>query len=201
MTEEMIEIKNEDDYGWYSIHVYSGSEEEVRTTIDNLRNDGEVGEFFGTHRYIGKDGKEKESSVFIPWEVVEINKDGKRREKNTYPGYVFVKLKFVNGNQVDPTVWYRITNSESIVGFVGQSNPVPLQAEEVRRLGIDINQDIDIKEGDSILIINGPFKNMTGLVEKITEKVDSGKKIVRAKVMMFGRETSLDLSYEDVDKL
>lgn len=165
---------------WYTVHVYTGKENEVKDKVLELKNDKEVGEYI--------------KDVFIPTEVVLVkaNSNTKAR-KNSYPGYIFVKARITN------TSWYRIRNIEHVVGFAGQgSNPTPLTPEEIRRLDIEKVEILyDFNVGDDIKIIRGSFDTFTG---KVTEVMHDKEK-VKARVLMFGRETEIELSYDDIDKL
>jgi transcriptional antiterminator NusG len=128
-------------------------------------------------------------------EKISIVKGGDKgyRQKNSYPGYLFVKMI------INKESWYRIRNKEGVIGFAGQgTRPSPLTDEEVRRLGLeDVEIDLNIRSGDQIMIIKGPFENMTGVVEE----ADPVKKTLKAKITMFGRDNQLNLVYDDIDKI
>lgn len=165
---------------WYTVHVYTGKENEVKEKVLELKNDKEVGEYI--------------EDVFIPTEVVLAKgSSNTKARKNSYPGYIFVKARITN------TSWYRIRNIEHVVGFAGQgSNPIPLTPEEIRRLDIEKVEILyNFNVGDDIKIIRGSFDTFTG---KVTEVMQDKEK-VKARVLMFGRETELELSYDDIDKI
>ena len=110
-----------------------------------------------------------------------------------FPGYVIVKMVITNES------WYLVRNTQGVTGFVGNaSNPMPLSTEEVRRMGIEkIYIDLDLKEGDTVKVINGPFESFMGTVEEVNME----KQTLRAKISMFGRETPVELDFAQVDKI
>jgi transcriptional antiterminator NusG len=166
---------------WYVVHVYTGQEEVVRRGITELMDDLDIGKYI--------------FDTSIQNEKISIVKGGGKgyKQKNSYPGYLFVKMV------INKESWYRIRNKEGVIGFAGQgTRPTPLTDEEVRRLGIeDVDIDIDVNSGDQIMIIRGPFENMTGVVEE----ADPVKKTLKAKITMFGRDKQLNLVYDDIDKI
>ena len=110
-----------------------------------------------------------------------------------FPGYVLVKMIVTNES------WYLVRNTQGVTGFVGHgSDPVPLTVEEVRRMGIEkIYIDLDVKVGDTVKVINGPFENFMGVVEEVNME----KQTLKAKVSMFGRDTPVELDFAQVDKI
>ncbi len=166
---------------WYVVHTYSGHENKVKVNIEKLVENRGMQDLI--------------LSVVVPTEdVVEI-KSGQRKIKTRkmFPGYVLVKMIVTNES------WYLVRNTQGVTGFVGHgSEPVPLTVEEVRRMGIEkITIDLDIKVGDSIKVINGPFEGFMGVVSDL----DSEKQTMRVLINMFGRDTLVELEYAQVDKL
>ena len=97
--------------------------------------------------------------------------------------------------------WYIIRNTQGVTGFVGpDSKPVPLTKREVRKFGIKEDKpvlNININVGDNINIIQGPFKDLVAEVKE----VDTDKQIIKALIDMFGRDTIIDLSFEDIETI
>jgi transcriptional antiterminator NusG len=99
--------------------------------------------------------------------------------------------------------WYVVRNTPRVTGFVGAGvNPVPLKKEEVDYLfskmeGATAKHNIDMTAGESILIVDGPFKDLEGKVNSIDQ--DRGK--VKVLVSMFGRETPIELDFLQVKKI
>lgn len=166
---------------WYVVHTYSGHENKVKMSIEKLV------ESRGMEDLI--------QAIVVPTEEKAEPKDGRMviKTKKLFPGYVIVKMIITNES------WYLVRNTQGVTGFVGNgSNPIPLSVEEVRRMGIEkIEVDLDLKVGDSIKVINGPFDGFVGEVEEINEE----KSTVKAKISMFGRETGVELEFAQIDKI
>ena len=166
---------------WYVIHTYSGYENKVKDTLE------QIVENRGLQDYI------QEVSVPVE-EQVEI-KDGKKNvvQKKLYPGYVLVKMILTD------EMWYIVRNTRGVTGFVGPNKPVPLSEEELAIMGLlkDWDPVIDYAVGDSVKVINGPLESFIGTVEEINME----KKKVRVLVSMFGRETPVELEFTQVLRL
>lgn len=166
---------------WYVVHTYSGYENKVKDSIERMV------EYRGMQDLI--------LEVAIPTENrVEI-KNGQRkvRQRKLYPGYVVVKMIVTN------ETWYLVRNTEGVTGFVGHgSDPIPLTKEEVVRMGMEkMRIELDIEVGDTVRIVSGPFEGHMAIVEDINTE----KQIVKARASMFGRDTSVELEFSQVDKL
>ena len=95
--------------------------------------------------------------------------------------------------------WYIVRNTRGVTGFVGPaSKPVPLTEEELRNLGIIEKETIttDLKVGDEIEVLSGPFESYTGVIEEIN--IDKAK--LKVNISMFGRETPVELDFTQVSK-
>ena len=117
-----------------------------------------------------------------------------------FPGYVLVEM--IMSDQA----WFIVRNTPGVTGFVGShgagSKPAPLLPEEVerilRQLGMSARHtDVDFNVDDTVTIIDGAFSGLSG---KITE-VDAEKLKLKVNIDMFGRETSTELDYDQVDKI
>lgn len=166
---------------WYVVHTYSGHENKVKVNIEKIVENRGMQELV--------------LSIIVPTEdVVEI-KNGQRKVKTRkmFPGYVIIKMIVTNES------WYLVRNTQGVTGFVGHgSEPIPLTNEEVRRMGIEkVYVEIDVELGDSIKVVNGPFEGFMGVVEE----VNLDKQTLRVKISMFGRDTPVELEFNQVDKL
>lgn len=118
----------------------------------------------------------------------------KVKERKLFPGYVIVKM-IINDES-----WYLVRNTRGVTGFVGPgSKPVPLTDKEVRALGVQeiVVSDIDLKIKDAIKVIAGPFESFIGTVESINAE----KRKVKVYISMFGRETLVELDFDQIEKL
>ena len=164
---------------WYVVHTYSGHENKVKVNLEKLVENRGMQDLV--------------LQVIVPTETVYDRDSGKSKERKIFPGYVIVKMIVTNES------WYLVRNTQGVTGFVGQgSEPIPLSDEEVRRMGIEKTVIVmDIHPGDSVKVITGPFKGFVASVEE----VNADKQTIKAKVDMFGRSTSVELEYDQVDKL
>jgi transcriptional antiterminator NusG len=166
---------------WYVVHTYSGHENKVKVNIEKLVENREMQDLV--------------LSIVVPTEDVIELKNGQRKIKTRkmFPGYVLIKMIVTNES------WYLVRNTQGVTGFVGHgSEPVPLTIDEVRRMGIEkIIVEMDIKVGDSIKVINGPFEGFMGTVSSFDEE----KQTMRVLISMFGRDTLVELEYAQIDKL
>ncbi|MBV1816782.1 transcription termination/antitermination protein NusG [Anaerosalibacter bizertensis] len=167
---------------WYVVHTYSGHENKVKANIEKMvENRGMKDDIF---------------EVIVPTEEYIETKSGKKKvkERKMFPGYVILKM-IINDES-----WYLVRNTRGVTGFVGPgSKPVPLSDSEVKALGVQetISPNIDLEEGDSVKVISGPFENFMGTVDNINLE----KKKVKVFVSMFGRETLVELDFEQIEKL
>ena len=166
---------------WYVVHTYSGYENKVKAdiekTIENRHLEDEILE------------------VRIPMQdVVEMKNGAKKQvQKKMFPGYVLINMV------MNDDTWYVVRNTRGVTGFVGPgSKPVPLTEAEMRPLGIKEEKVVvDFKEGDTVTIIGGVWKDTVGVIQSMNE----GKQIVTINVELFGRETPVEISFAEVKKM
>lgn len=173
---------------WYVVHTYSGYENKVKANLEK--------------RVETMGMSDKIFRVVIPEEEETDFKDGKKRVvlKKTFPGYVLVEIIMTDDS------WYVVRNTPGVTGFIGSSGggakPTPLLPEEVefilKQMGVkERKAEIDFALGEMVEVLEGPFAHFQGKVEEIDE--DKGK--VKVSVDMFGRETKMELDFEQVQKL
>ena len=170
---------------WYVVHTYSGHENKVATT---LKQRVEVGGFVN-----------RIFKLFIPQQQKIVVSEGKKRsvEERLFPGYVIVQML------LDDDSWYIVRSTPGVTGFVGMgSTPTPLPESEVKSLMRFAKMEAPKFEAkfrvdDSVKIIDGPFKDFLGKVDEVNE--DQGK--VKVLVSVFGRETPVELDFEQVVNL
>ena len=166
---------------WYVVHTYSGYENKVKANIEKTIENR------GLHEEI--------LEVRVPMEeVVEVKNGVKKTSlKKMFPGYVMINMV------MNDDTWYVVRNTRGVTGFVGPgSKPVPLTEAEMKPLGIQ--KDVvsaDFKEGDMIMIIKGAWKDTVGAVQKM----DYTKGTATINVELFGRETPVEISFEEVRRV
>lgn len=180
MAKRYDETKN-----WYAIHTYSGYEEKVAESI--------------RQRAESLDMSDKIFEVLVPKEKMIEIKNGKRKivEKRIFQGYVLVHMKLTED------AWYIVRNTPNVTGFVGTGiDPTPISKDELekirKRMGLEQpKHKIDLKEGEVVNIIDGPFKGFDGSINEI----DPTKGKLKVLVNMFGRETPVELDTLQVKKV
>ena len=175
----------ESEKNWYVIHTNSGYEKKVK---DNLE------------RKVRSMGLENVIERILVPEEDEIDvKDGRKRtvRRKIYPGYVFVEM------EVNDRSWYVVRNTPGVTGFVGSATkPVPLEPQEVRRIlksqGIEkeVRPQISVEIGEQVRIISGPFDNFYATITEINNE----KGTLKGLIDMFGRETSVEVDYSQIEK-
>jgi transcriptional antiterminator NusG len=170
---------------WYVIHTYSGYEDAVAS---NLKQ-----------RIESLGMEDKIFNVLVPKERKIKIRGGKKEivEEKIYPGYVFVEMIVTDDS------WYVVRNTPNVTGFVGSGiTPIPVSDEEMQKLlkRIEVKEPqykIEIKIGDLVKIIDGPFKDFDGKVAEVDE--ERGK--VKVLINMFGRDTPVELDSLQIKKL
>ncbi|MFA5838763.1 MAG: transcription termination/antitermination protein NusG [Candidatus Paceibacterota bacterium] len=170
---------------WYAIHTYAGYENAV---VRNLKQRAES---------LGME--DKIFDVIVPVKKVVKVKRNKRveEEEKVYPGYVLVDMV------VDDDSWYVVRNTPRVTGFVGTGvHPTPMEEGEINELfskmgSETVEHNIDLQTGDSVVIVDGPFKDLEG---KIGE-VDRNKGKIKVLIPMFGRETPVELDFLQIKRI
>lgn len=176
------------DKRWYIIQAFSGYEKQVQRSLIERIKRSEYADFFG--------------EVLVPTEEVVEMKDGKKRttERKLFPGYVLIEM------QMQDETWHIVKNCPNINGFVGGTpeNPVPISKAEAERILKRIDQSSDaprpktlFEPGEEVLVIDGPFTDFKGLVEK----VDYEKSKLHLTVSVFNRPTPVELEFSKVEKI
>jgi len=172
---------------WYVVNTYSGHESKVKEKLEAKI------ESMGMEDYIYR--------VVIP-ETTEVEvKDGVKKEKTKkmFPGYILVEMV------MSDEAWYIVRNTPGVTGFIGSSGkgakPTPLLPQEIDRILVNmgmsrVNVEDDLKVGDSVSIVDGPFKGMIGKVDNI----DTENNRLNILIDLFGQETSVDVELFQVSK-
>ena len=175
---------------WYVIHSYSGYENKVKANL--------------TTRIQSMHMEDRIFEIHIPMEDVVEFKNGKKVTvpKKVFPGYILVRMT------LDDDSWYAVRNTPGVTGFVAGNaqKPTPLSRREVERfLGVQDEEEGEKTKprfkpewdvGEQVRVTTGPFADFNGVIEELN--VDQQKVVVL--VNIFGRDTPVELGFEDIQK-
>ena len=178
---------------WYVVHTYAGYENKVKQNMASM--------------VASLNLEDRVYEVVIPMEDVTDFKNGKRVvvQKKMFPGYLLVRV------DMDESVWFHIRNTPGVTGFVGSgAKPMPLARKDVETFlavkpeGVEgatpskkARPSTMFSEGESVRVKEGPFADFTGQINEINE--DQMK--LKVLVNIFGRETPVELGFDQVAKL
>lgn len=170
---------------WFVVHTYAGYENKVKGSLETRINSMNM--------------EDKIFEVVIPMEDVMEFKAGKKQvvQKKVFPGYLLVRM------YLEDDSWYVVRNTPGVTGFVGSgAKPTPLASREVDKILTvkpveKLKPRLEFEEGESVRVVTGPFTDLTGTISEIN--VDQSK--VKVLMNIFGRETPVELSFEEVSKL
>jgi transcriptional antiterminator NusG len=185
------------DGDWYVVHSYSGHEKRVKQAIE--------------HRVVSLNMEDFIFQVEVPMEEVVEYKNGQKKQvtRVRMPGYVLVRMDLTDAS------WGVVRNTPGVTGFVGHAHqPVPLTPDEVYTMmapsaaassgsddggepGSRPQVELDFQVGEAITVIDGPFATLPGSISEIS--VESQK--LHVLVSIFGRETPVELSFAQVQKI
>lgn len=173
------------DKQWYIVQTHSGYENKAKIALQERISSA------GAELYFDE--------IFIPTETVVENRGGKRREvkKKFYNGYIFVKM------EVNDQTWHIVNSAPKIIGFVGsEMQPTPVPESEVKKITQKIEEGslqtkpaFQFSQGDKVKVVEGNFKDFTGTVEEVDEE----KERLKVYVEIFGRPTSVEFDFNQVD--
>jgi transcription termination/antitermination protein NusG len=172
-------------FHWYVINTYSGHENKVKQNLE--------------HRIHSMGQSVNVRDVVVPTEQITEVKDGQQVqvEKRTMPGYVLVQMQMTDES------WGVVKNTPGVTGFVGsRTDPVPLAKAEVDRM---LNRETAERPrtqaqfaiGESVKVVSGPLADFSGEIAEIND--DSQK--LKVLVSIFGRETPVEVNYDQVKKI
>jgi transcriptional antiterminator NusG len=189
---------------WYVVHTYSGMENRVKGNLENRINSLNMEDFI--------------FEIIVPTEEVAEIKNGQRRmvKRTVLPGYVLVRMDLTDES------WSTVRHTPSVTGFVGNSQkPVPLSLEEVEKMlapavvaaaeaaaaeagaapaKTAAKKKVEVADfgvGDSVMVVDGPFATLHATVTEINAEAQR----IKALVEIFGRETPVELSFNQIQKV
>lgn len=174
------------DKKWYIVNTYSGHENKAKLTLLERVRNANLNEYFG--------------EVLVPTEsVMEVVK-GQRRTttRKFFPGYMFVQMV------LDDRTFHLVKNTPKITGFLGGTKPTPVPEREITGVQTNMSEGgkpkpkarVVFEVGDSVRVTDGPFANFSATVEDV--KADKQK--LKVSLSMFGRATSVELDFAQVEK-
>ena len=176
------------DHKWYVVHVHSGFEKKVASSIREQADQKTMGDMF--------------SEILVPTEnVVEVRRGAKvNSERKFFPGYVLVKMELTD------QTWHLVKNTPKVTGFLGGkgTKPLPISESEATRIMDQVKEGvttvkplITFEIGEQVRVCDGPFTSFNGMVEEI----DQERSRVKVAVSIFGRSTPVELEYSQVEKV
>lgn len=172
---------------WYVVTTHSGYENKAKLALEDAIMRAGIGHKFG--------------EVLVPTEQVVEVRDGKKKTttRKSYPGYMFVQM------DMDNESFHIVRTTPKVKGFIGGSrNPPPMPEDEVRRITNQVEEEAeapvvvaDFERGEEVRVIDGPFASMNGKVEE----VNATRAKLRVMVSIFGRPTSVELDFTQVERL
>lgn len=185
-SEQSAAASEEDSLKWFAVHTYSGYEGRVRDSLQQRMQQFSLEEHFG--------------EILLPSETTtETMASGKTRVRNkvSLPGYLFVEMKMTE------RAWHLVKDTPRVIGFIGNQTPreVPVAEIDSMRRGIvegavKPKARLSFSVGEEVRVLDGAFANFTGTVDE----VNTEKQKLKVVVSIFGRPTSVELSFTTVEK-
>ncbi len=172
-------------FRWYVVNTYSGHENKVKQNLE--------------HRVVSLGQQSAVRQIVVPTESVSEMKDNQKVtvEKRTMPGYVLVNM------DLNEDSWMLVKGTPGVTGFVGASNePVPLTQDEVNRLLHKETAErprmrAQFSIGESVKVISGPLSDFSGEISEVNEDAQR----IKVLVSIFGRETPVEVGFDQVKKI
>jgi transcription termination/antitermination protein NusG len=174
---------------WYVVHSYAGYENKVKTNLETRINSLDMEDYI--------------FQIEVPTEEVTEVKNGKRQtvHRKVYPGYILVRM------DLNDESWSAVRNTPGVTGFVGAtSRPSPLLLDEVVKIlapAVEKKTErpqvrmVDFEVGESVTVMDGPFATLPATINEINPEQQKLKVLVS----IFGRETPVELSFNQVSKI
>ena len=173
---------------WYVVHSYAGYENKVKTNLESRISSLNMEDFI--------------FQIEVPTQEETVVKGGKRQvvQSKVFPGYILVRMDLTDES------WSAVRNTPGVTGFVGQTNrPSPLSLDEVSRIlapkpqakKAEAPKVVDFEVGESVTVMDGPFATLPATINEINPDAQKLKVLVS----IFGRETPVELSFNQVAKI
>ena len=173
---------------WYVVHAYSGFEKRVQKALKERIERENMQDRFG--------------KILVPVEEVVDMKNGKRSltERKFFPGYVLVEMEMTDES------WHLVKSTPIVTGFVGgtANRPAPIPQKEVDAIMQQMQEGVEkpkpkilFEVGERVRVIDGPFTDFNGAVDEVNYERNK----LRVSVQIFGRDTPVELEFNQVEKL
>ena len=173
---------------WYVVHAYSGFEKSVQKALKERIERENMQDRFG--------------KILVPVEEVVDMKNGKRSltERKFFPGYVLVEMEMTDES------WHLVKSTPKVTGFVGgtANRPAPIPQKEVDAIMQQMQEGVEkpkpkilFEVGERVRVIDGPFTDFNGAVDEVNYERNK----LRVSVQIFGRDTPVELEFNQVEKL
>jgi transcriptional antiterminator NusG len=171
---------------WYAVHTIAGHENKVR---DVLTRRAQVEGLWDYDIF----------EILIPTEKELHTRNGKRVEKDrkVFPGYILINM------MMSDDAFKLVKSTSGVTGFVQSGNkPIPLENYEVTRImsNLEASQEtpkVAWNKGENIRVVAGPFSDFTGKIEEVSTEKEKLKVLIN----IFGRDTPVELDFDQVEKL
>lgn len=172
---------------WYAVQAFSGMEKSVKNALEERIARSDLQDQFG--------------DILVPVEEVIEMKSGQKTisERRLYPGYVLVQMAMSDQS------WHLVKSTPRVTAFIGGSaqKPTPIKDKEVEIIlqrmddsKSNPTQKLTFEKGESVRVVDGPFKDFSGGVEEVNYE----KSKVRVSVSIFGRATPVELDFSQIEK-
>jgi transcriptional antiterminator NusG len=173
---------------WYVIHAYSGFEKNVQKLLrERIERDGLT---------------EKFGEILVPVEEVVDIKEGQRKisERKFFPGYVLVEM------EMSDETWHIVKSIPKVTGFIGgtSNRPSPISQQEVDAITQRIQDGVEkpkpkvlFEVGQRVRVTEGPFNDFDGVIDEVNYE----RSKVRISVQIFGRDTPVELGFNQIEKM
>ncbi|MDO4907876.1 transcription termination/antitermination protein NusG [Neisseria sp.] len=173
---------------WYVVQAYSGFEKNVQKTLKERIARENMGDYFG--------------QILVPVEEVVDIKNGRKTisERKFFPGYVLIEMEMTDDS------WHLVKSTPRVSGFIGGSanRPMPISQKEVNAIlqqvqtGVEKPKPkVEFEVGQQVRVNEGPFADFNGIVEEVNYERNK----LRVSVQIFGRETPVELEFNQVEKI
>jgi transcriptional antiterminator NusG len=172
---------------WYVVHVYAGMERSVHEALLKRIDTSGLSDSFG--------------QIFLPSEEVVDTKNGRKSvsERRFFPGYLLIQMV------MNDATWHLVKSTPKVSGFIGGNpvNPTPISQREVDAVFARVQEGLEkpkpkvqFEKDEMVRITSGPFADFVGAIEDVNYE----KSRLSVSVVIFGRQTPVEMGFDEVEK-